>query len=152
MVERELLKERIRIEEGWRPFVYDDANGRAIKPATVVIGHPTIGYGFALDVAALPKTIAEAWLDHNVNELLGDLSKHCPCWLALDPIRQQALAEMAYQMGVTGVLEFKHMLGAMAERRWKEAAAAGRNSLWYRQTPARAERVLKMIETGIAER
>ncbi len=66
-------------------------------------------------------------------------------------INQTALAEMAYQLGPTGLLEFKTMLAAIADHRWADAAAAGRKSLWYRQTTARAERVLKMIETGTAE-
>ena len=43
---------------GGRPVLYDDATGAAIVPGYRLVGHPTAGYGFALDVS--PLTEAES--------------------------------------------------------------------------------------------
>lgn len=52
---------------------------------------------------------------------------------------QIVLVEMAYQMGIGKVMEFKRMLHYMAQGEYKKAAAEMRDSLWYRQTRRRTE-------------
>lgn len=76
-------------------------------------------------------------------------------WPKLNDARQNALIEMAYQLGVEHELEFHEMLGdiRIAVRvntpgAWKAVAAAALNSLWAQQTPARAQRVMQQLETG----
>lgn len=149
MVDLELLKRRIRTEEGWRPKVYDDRTGATLRPGDRLQGHPTIGYGFALDVAELPRDVAEFWLQHLAERVHRDLVARIPFWSELDQVRQLALCEMAYQMGVPGLLQFKHALQALATGDAERAAAEFLNSTWAReQSPARAARVALMIRTG----
>lgn len=143
------LTARVRREEGWRSKVYDDRTGAPIRPGSRVQGHPTIGYGFALDVADIPKEVAEVWLAHLVARVHRDLVARIPFWSELDPVRQLALAEMAYQMGVTGVLEFRHALQALGTGDAERAAAELLSSTWAReQSPARAARVAAMVRSG----
>lgn len=70
-------------------------------------------------------------------------------WLdALDPVRLAYLVSMAFQLGVHGVMGFPHMLGALRDQRWNDAAGGVRDSLWHKQTFPRAERCARAFETG----
>ncbi|KAN0018434.1 hypothetical protein ACTFIU_011050 [Dictyostelium citrinum] len=66
----------------------------------------------------------------------------------LDPIRQMALMNMVFQMGVHNVLTLKMSLKLIEEKKWVEAAKELKNSDWNRQTPDRSNRVISVIETG----
>jgi lysozyme len=51
-------------------------------------------------------------------------------------------------MGVDGFLKFQKFLGYLRAGEYKQAAKEGLISLWARQTPDRAQRMMKMIEEG----
>ena len=52
---------------------------------------------------------------------------------------------MSYQMGVGGLLSFRLTLAALEEGNRQEAYDMALDSLWARQTPARAKRVAAML-------
>ena len=52
---------------------------------------------------------------------------------------------MAYQMGVPGLLRFKKMLSALEAGDWKTAEKEALDSLWARQTPRRAREVASLL-------
>jgi hypothetical protein len=52
---------------------------------------------------------------------------------------------MTYQMGTSGMLKFKKMIANMKEKNWKGAADEMKDSLWYRQTPGRCERLSQIV-------
>ena len=58
------------------------------------------------------------------------------------------LISMAYQLGVDGLAEFKNMLAAIKDERWQEAETHALDSLWAKQTPARAKRHARVLATG----
>jgi lysozyme len=64
----------------------------------------------------------------------------------LSQYRQAVLIDMSYQLGVTGVLRFTKMWSAIAAGHFKTAAAEMLDSLWARQTPARAKRLAFIME------
>jgi lysozyme len=66
----------------------------------------------------------------------------------LDDVRKVVLLSMAFQLGVPGLMKFKETLRAVSEGRWGDAANGMRNSLWWRQTTARAERLAVAMLTG----
>src|SRR3546814_4909826 len=80
----------------------------------------------------------------------SDLISDWPAWQAVkaDPVRATALLSMAFQMGAAGLAGFKNSLKLVEQKRWAEAAANMMLSKWAKQTPERAARVTKMIETG----
>jgi hypothetical protein len=51
-------------------------------------------------------------------------------------------------MGTAGVLGFKNTLTALRAKDYAQAARGIRGSKWAQQTPGRAERMAKAIETG----
>ena len=69
-------------------------------------------------------------------------------WTGLDYIRRCALTDMAYQLGGTGLAEFRHMLLAISQGTWDTAAQACLASLYAEQVPDRARGTAHMLLTG----
>ncbi|WP_297945509.1 glycoside hydrolase family protein [uncultured Campylobacter sp.] len=144
------LIENIKIHEGYRREIYKDSLGKA-----------TIGYGFL--VAALSpdelklnggkaepmsKEVAEKILNLKVARLKKRLFQCLP-WLADKPQNvQDTLIEMAYQLGLAGLLGFRHTLGCIEAGDYAQAAKNLKASLLYRQTPKRVEGYIKGLKNG----
>lgn len=130
----------LKADEGFVPHVYDDH-----------LGYATLGYGFLVDKekgGRIPAEVAEFWLLYEVEHRWGDLLDRLP-WLEGQPEEvQRALLNMAYQMGINGVCNFRRMLAALKAGRRAEAAMEALNSTWARQTPGRARRVAGRIRGG----
>ncbi|HUB96199.1 MAG TPA: glycoside hydrolase family protein [Stellaceae bacterium] len=136
--------------EGLRLRVYDDATGRPIGPDATLRGHPTIGYGRALDRQGITVAEARTLLDND----LAMLTRQVPsivgaeAWPELGAARQAALVDMAYQVGPEGLARFAEMLAALRASDWTAAHAAALKSAWARQAPARARRNALILMTG----
>lgn len=144
------IHELIRAHEGFRAQVYDDATGRPLKPGDVLKGHPTIGYGRALDVNGIDAREAEALLDADIarattaaQEIVG-----MDTFGGLASARQAALVSMAFQLGRAGLGKFNNMLSAIRRGHWEVAAEEALSSLWGRQVPARSRAIATMLLTG----
>ena len=57
----------------------------------------------------------------------------------------EVLTQMSYQLGRTGLAGFKKMLNAIKYKDYKEASLQGLQSKWHKQTPQRAERLMKKL-------
>ena len=66
-------------------------------------------------------------------------------WRSAPADLRVALADMAYQLGVAGVLGFDRMIGALIVKDYPEAADEALDSAWARETPKRAERIAALI-------
>lgn len=127
----------IQREEGWNAHVYRDTRK-----------FWTIGYGFLVDPrrgTGMPREVGDFWLKLIVDRLLVEIPSR---WRHFDqqPAQvQRALVQMAYQLGVDGLMGFKLMLTCLERGDREGAAENALASQWYRQTPARAERVAKLI-------
>lgn len=62
--------------------------------------------------------------------------------------RQDILTSMGYQMGVEGLTGFHHMLSAIVDEDWDEAAAQMMDSNWATETPERASRHAAVMRNG----
>lgn len=142
---------QIAQDEGLRLQVYDDATGKPIRPGDKVIGKPTIGYGCLLCApGGITTDEALALLNARVAKARR-LASTIPVYASLDPVRQGVLVQMVYQMGLAGVLGFRATLAALAAGNWQAAADDMRASHWAEETPGRADRLARVIETGIAQ-
>ena len=134
---RDELIADLKADEGWRADPYQDS-----------LGFWTIGYGFLIDgrkSVRLPREVGDFWLAYLVDERTKELNAALP-WLENQPEGvQRALLNMAYQMGVAGVLKFGKMLDALKSSDRKLAANEALDSMWARQTPERAKRVAEKI-------
>lgn len=135
--EREALRQDLIRDEGLRLTVYK-------CPADFW----TIGVGRNLEGRGITRAEAMTLLDNDINACLEDLATFA-WWGALNPVRQRALLNMRFQLGSGGFRAFTHMLAALERREYPAAAAAGRDSKWFRQdAPQRATRVMQQLETG----
>ena len=68
----------------------------------------------------------------------------------LDQIRLECLLEMAFQLGIQGLLQFKATLELVEVGKYEAAAAQMLLSRWTQQTPTRAKELAEMMRTGVA--
>ncbi len=121
------LIDSIKANEGFVNHVYKDSLGR-----------DTLGYGTLMPIN---EDEAEMLLVHRLNKMKNDLANRKPTIQLLNKSRQDVLYEMAYQMGVDGVLKFKNMWKAIEQKDYKQAGVEMLDSIWSRQTPERASRL-----------
>lgn len=141
--------EELTAEEADILVVYDDASGLPIRPGSVVVGHPTIGVGRALDLRGILPTESHLMIANDVATYVSELNR-LPWWVALDPPRQRAIVNMRHQMGLAGLLAFHKMIAALERKDWAGAQAEALDSDWATdETPARAKRVALVLLTGM---
>ena len=58
---------------------------------------------------------------------------------------QELLVEMVFQIGVKGVLDFKKLLSNMRKKNKHLVCFEMMNSLWYKQTPERVKKLIKIF-------
>lgn len=148
MMNVDALDQDLTSDEGLRLFVYDDATGLPIRPGTLVKGHPSIGIGRALDIHGISKAEAQSLLDNDTKPLAAELAQKLAWFGSLNDARQRVLAEMAFQLGVNGLLEFGALITACASGNFVRAAVAMLASKWATQTPTRARRLADRMRTG----
>lgn len=142
------LKTQLSGEEAIRSKVYDDANGLPITPGTRVEGHPTIGIGRALDVEGLYPDEVDYLFNNNVTKVCAALDQHLPWWRTLNDARQAVLIDMAFNMGVAGLMGWPHTLAMIQAGQYADAAQSMRDSKWEGQVHQRADRLANQMETG----
>lgn len=128
-------------DEGVIPYVYPDS-----------LGYLTIGRGILVDKRKGGKLFPEeiAFINRNRLGMLlaGVIDEPWYPAVANDPVRLAGILNMQFQLGNGSDEEFVNSFRFIAARDWKAAGANLRKSKWARQTPARAERVIALIETG----
>lgn len=115
------------------------------------LGYPTIGYGrmiSELKGGGISDEEAQLLLENDIKDVIAQMDDHMLWWRGESDMRKRALINMAFQMGVHGLLGFKRMLWAMQHGSYKEAAREALDSRWAKQTPNRAQRIAKMIRDG----
>jgi len=124
-------------DEGFREKAYRDSKGFL-----------TIGFGFNLDVNGLPLSVALEWLDFLICKVESDLEKNISCWNLLNDSRKCVLINMAYQLGISGLLQFRGMLNRLESKDYAGAASEMKDSVWYREFTTRASRLIKIMLSG----
>ena len=140
MLIEELLADLIR-DEG--QFKNSKGNHAVYKcPA----GYWTIGYGIEVEQQGLSDDEARMLLRSRVLTVIDEVNKKLS-WLITqpEPIRR-VIYNMAYNLGMPRLKGFKNMLDALEKKDYKKAAIEAKDSLWYRQTKTRAERLVSIID------
>jgi lysozyme len=128
------LESQLRIDEGYRNKVYLDSKGI-----------PTIGVGRNLrDVGLSPDEI-DLLLQNDIKRAQGACRAIFDNYDTLPQDKQDALANMAFNLGQTRLSGFKKMIAAVEKRDWKEAAAEAEDSDWYEQVGQRAVRICAIL-------
>lgn len=115
------------------------------------LGYWTIGYGRLIDKrrgGGISKNEAKDMLRADMLEVYQSLREKIEFFDGLSDKHQRALCNMAFQLGVGGLLKFKKMLTAMSIGHFDRAHIEALDSKWAEQTPERAMRVAYMIKNG----
>jgi lysozyme len=148
----DLLFRLLKKDEGLRLDPYRDSQG-----------FWTIGYGHLIDSrkgGMLPSWVRPSFpiTEREAEELLrSDIAVHLEDLAGildismLGDVRGAVFGSMVFQMGGTSLKAFVNTLAAAKIHDWPNVARGIRNSVWYRQTPGRAERLAKAVESGSVE-
>lgn len=114
-------------------------------PWTIGIGHtgPEVYEGLIWTERQIDEAFAA-----DVAEATRDCVMHFPWFARLNAARQAVLIGMCFQMGLGKLMKFAKALAAMRDERWPQAAGEMLDSAWARQTPKRARRLARQMETG----
>lgn len=145
----DLRRDEGEVKAGDRHVVYDDATGEPIVAGTHVRGNPTVAYGRNLTAGrGITDPEADELLEDDVNAVCRELDNAIAWWRGLSDNRQRALVNMAFNMGVPTLMQFRKMLGALQAGRYEVAAEEALRSRWSSQVGARAERISDLIFDG----
>ena len=93
--------------------------------------------------------------DDEINYLLENDIKRCKqelialSWFTdLDSVRQDALVNLCFNLGLTRLMGFNNAMAAMAEGDYERAADEFYDSRWAKQVKSRADEVCEMVRTG----
>lgn len=109
---------RLPVEEGTKPFAYNDATGARVtcRPS----GNLSIGIGINLETGLDNEEMA--WLTaHRLGKLEAQLLP-LPWYAGLDPARQSVVLDIGFNEGMHGLLGYPHMIAALALKNWEQAA------------------------------
>lgn len=138
----DLIKTRnlLRREEGEVLSAYQDH-----------LGYWTIGVGRLIDKrrgGGISPEESAFLLNNDIINRWDYLTQRMPWLEDLNDARKAVVLSMAFQMGVDGLMKFKTTLAHIHHQRWQEAHDSMLDSLWAKQTPARAKRHAEQMKTG----
>lgn len=123
--------------------------GLRLKPYRDTLGHLTIGVGRNLSDVGISEDEAALLLRNDIGAAIAGLEARLPWVASLHPVRQRALVDLTFNVGLEGVLTFRRMLGALQAGRWDDARAELLASKWAAQVqPARVQTLARQILTG----
>ena len=121
--------------------------GIRLTPYTDTRGFLTIGVGRSLTTNGISVDEAKYLLNADINRVNAQLTQFA--WFNnLDPVRQGAITNVAFNIGVHGLLHFVNAISALARQDWNTAAQELLNSSWAQQVGARAQRLADQVRTG----
>jgi len=132
------LKDDIKADEGLVLHAYQDH-----------LGYWTIGYGRLIDErcgGGITEEEAEYLLTNDILRKVDALAERTKLTTFPTAV-QHALINMAFQLGVNGLLQFKKMWAHLDNHDYAAAADEALDSRWAKQTPSRAKRVTDMMRS-----
>lgn len=106
--------------------------GVSLKPYECPAGKLTIGYGRNLQDRGITTLEADFLLERDLLDTKLELEDSIKFFHKLDDIRQNVLIEMAYNMGLPNLLEFKNTLKFMEKGDFINASIEMLDSQWHR--------------------
>jgi lysozyme len=122
--------------------------GVKLKPYRDSVGKLTIGVGRNLDDDGLTMAEVEMLLQNDIQQVQTQLQAALPWVYQLDEARRGALENMAFNLGVHGLLEFRNTLSLIERGKYDEAADGMLKSKWAAQVGPRATRLSQQMRTG----
>ena len=138
-MDRQLLRSQLERHEGLRLRVYKDT-----------VGVNTIGYGRNLDDVGISRDEADFMLDNDIDCVEKSLQT-VDEYVDLDRVRQTVIANLCFNVGFRGLMNFSRMWQAIARQDYDSAAREMLDSKWARQVGIRATELAGIMRTGKAQ-
>jgi lysozyme len=122
--------------EGFRTYPYVDTQG-----------HLTIGHGINLD-AGITQDESLMIVKSRLATIEKELAKRLPFFQDLTQGRKDVLINMAYNLGITGLMNFVRTLNYIKMGDYDAAAKGMLDSLWARQVKGRAAELADKMRRG----
>ena len=122
--------------------------GCVLTPYRCPSGKLSIGIGRNLDDVGISDAEADTLLRTDIERVENGLDLHLPWWRRLDEPRQRVLANMAFNLGIAGLLKFGRTLNAIERGQYDEAASHMLASKWAGQVKGRAIRLANIMQAG----
>jgi len=133
-MDRDQLTEDITRDEGVKLELYKCTSNKW-----------TIGVGRNLEDRGITTSEAMVLLNNDIDIVLDELTSAFPWWTQMPESAQRALANMAFNLGIPRLSQFKKMLSYLEENKFREAAAESQKSRWAEQVGDRSKRIAKLI-------
>lgn len=133
---KDRLTKMIKRHEGFRSYIYLDS-----------VGVQTVGYGRAIGRIGISEDEALYLLKNDIDRAITGLQEF-PWFKDLDSVRQEALIDMAFNLGIEGFKKFKRMISALENKSYAQAAIESQDSKWAEQVGPRAKEIGYLITYG----
>ena len=131
------LEDLLIEHEGYRRFVYKDSVGIE----TVGIGRNLVDVGLSVDEARY-------LLRNDIQDARRECSNNFSWFNDLDQVRQDAIVNMCFNLGITRLKGFKKMIAACERHDWETASVEMMDSKWANQVGQRAVRLSDTMRKG----
>ena len=108
----------------------------------------TIGVGRNLEDVGLSEEEIDMLLQNDITRTEGLLDEYMDWWSDLDYVRQDAMINFVFNVGIGTAMKFKKAMTALEEGDYEIAADEMMDSNWSKQVGDRAVEVTEMIRTG----
>jgi lysozyme len=129
--------DQLRRDEGVRTYPYTDTMGKI-----------SIGVGRNLTDDGVSPDEINQMLTNDVMNVTAELSRGLPWFAGIGDARQGVLINMAFNMGLAGLLGFHDMLRFMSMGDWNSACTAMDESKWASEVGDRAKRLAEQLLSG----
>jgi len=137
----------LKIDEGVKEEIYLDH-----------LGYPTFGIGHLI-IESDPEHGMEVGTEVSQERVIEAFDVDCETmvkeceilfeddWNTFPGEVHEVLVNMMFNMGRTRLSKFKNFKKALVAHEWTKSATEGRDSLWHKQVPNRAERLMVRLES-----
>lgn len=136
------LREKLMIQlvrhEGKKNLMYHDR-----------FGVETIGIGHNLRAKRISDAAVAQIFNDDIADVERDVERELPWTAALSLPRQAVIFDMAFNLGIAGLLDFTKMLAAIQSEDWVTAAKEMQQSRWAGQVGRRADRLSQQLLTDV---
>jgi len=108
----------------------------------------TIGVGRNLEDVGLSEEEIDMLLLNDIKRTKELMDDYIPWYNDLDEVRQEALINFVFNVGIGTAMKFKNAMAALEAHDYDTAAIEMMDSNWAKQVGSRAEEVTQMIKTG----
>lgn len=122
--------------------------GLRLKPYKCTGDKLTIGIGRNLEDKGISVAEAHFMLDNDIKDAKDAARRLVRSFDVLSDDRKIVLVSMVFQMGERGVSKFRNMIKCIEMQSFDIAASEMLDSIWARQTYARAKRLSEMMRNG----